>query len=432
MARLPEAARWRLCLGCGMCRFLAGDDRLRLIDLPDEGIRPFVCTDDLSTAAEFFTACPVRPGAVENRIDCPARYGKDLAVGFGPVRSIFEGYAADPEIRYRGASGGLLTALSLFCIERLGMAGVLHTGQDPDNPIRNRTRLSRSRDQLLAAAGSRYAPGSVCDGLHRVREAPSPCVFIGRPVEVSALAKARQLLPGLEARVGLVLSFFCAEAPSTRGTIDLLERLGVDPAELEELSYRGRGWPGFFAARRRGEQNAAARMTYRESWAFLQAYRPWSAHLWPDGTGEMADISCGDPWYEEPDGVNPGFSLVVVRTARGESILRGAVEAGYLGLQPAEPWKLIHSQQGLVSKKGAVWGRLVAMRLFGIPVPYYPQYHLFENWRRLPAGEKLRSTVGTVRRIVNRGYWKPMELPPGLVTPTQDQLRPGSMVKGPR
>lgn len=411
MARLSDAARWRLCLGCGMCRFLAGDDRLRLIDVPEEGIRPVVFTDDPAESAVFFRACPVSPESVESRIDPCKSYVGDLTVGFGPVRSIFEGHAIDPEIRYRGASGGLLTALSLFCLERLGMGGVLHLGQDPQDAVRNRTRLSRTRDELLAAAGSRYAPGSVCDGLHWVRESSSPCVFIGRPVEAVALAKARRLLPELDAKVGLVLSFFCAEAPSTRGTLELLHRAGLDPACVAELRYRGHGWPGEFAARLKGTQAAAVRMTYRESWAFLQAYRPWSAHLWPDGTGEAADIACGDPWYEEPDGVNPGFSLVVARTPRGEAILREAVGAGYLHLQPAEPWKLVRSQQGLVSKKGAVWGRLLAMSLFGIPVPPYPEYHLFESWRRLPLEEKLRSTLGTARRVISRGYWKPLSLP---------------------
>jgi coenzyme F420 hydrogenase subunit beta len=91
-------------------------------------------------------------------------------------------------------------------------------------------------------------------------------------------------------------------------------------------------------------------MSYRESWGFLQSYRPWSVQMWPDGTGELADISCGDPWYEEPDGRNPGFSLVVARTERGKQMVESAMRDGYLELKPAEPWKLTKSQQGLLDK----------------------------------------------------------------------------------
>lgn len=393
-----------------MCSFLAGKENVRLIDLPQEGIRPILSTHHNSQSAQFFRACPVSSGSIQARPIVKGNYGSKVEIAFGPVRSILEGYAVDPAIRYRGASGGLLTALSLFCLDRLHMSGVLHTGQDPRNPIQNQTRLSGSRQELLAATGSRYSPASVCDRLDLLREAASPCVFIGRPVEVAALRKAQALMPDLDRKVGLVLSFFCAESPSTRGTIDLLKKMGIRPDQLEDLRYRGKGWPGYFAPRLKGEKEPADLMTYRESWAFLQAYRPWSAQLWPDGTGELADISCGDPWYEEPDGVNPGFSLVVVRTQRGEEVIQEAMNAGYVQLKPAEPWKLFKSQQGLVSKKGAVWGRLLVMRMFGIPVPRYDGYHLFKNWRQLPVSEKLRSTFGTARRIIQRKYWKPLEI----------------------
>src|ERR1019366_2417540 len=103
--------------------------------------------------------------------------------------------------------------------------------------------------------------------------------------------------------------------------VALLQKLGVDPSTLRDLRYRGQGWPGYFAAVRNGESTPCQKMSYRDSWAFLQAYRSWSVQLWPDGTGELADITCGDPWYEEPDGKNPGFSLVVARTDRGREII---------------------------------------------------------------------------------------------------------------
>ena len=129
----------------------------------------------------------------------------------------------------------------------VSLHGVLPTGQDPADPIRNRTRLSRTRSELLAVTGSRYSPASVCDGLGLVESAPSPCVIVGRPSEIAAVRNAARLRPELDRNVGVILSFFCAESPSTRGTIELLESLGVDPASVLDLRYRGHGWPGHFA-----------------------------------------------------------------------------------------------------------------------------------------------------------------------------------------
>jgi coenzyme F420 hydrogenase subunit beta len=325
-----------------------------------------------------------------------------LAVRWGSVLEIWEGHATDETMRYEGSSGGALTAIAAYCTERLEMHGTLHISGDDNDPVRNRAQLSRTRQDLMAATGSRYAPAAVCDGLRLVEQAPAPCCIIGKPVEIAAISKARHLNSSLDKNIGLTLSFFCAETPSTQGTTSLLNRMGYAPDTLRSLRYRGFGWPGHFAPVRKGESEPQEQMTYRESWSFLQAFRPWSVQLWPDGSGELADISCGDPWYEEPDGENPGFSLIVVRTVLGQKIIQGAIEAGYLNLQPAKPWKLENSQRGLVRKKGAVWGRLIIMRLMRLPTPRFTNNTLFRCWLELSINEKLRSTLGTLRRIISR------------------------------
>jgi coenzyme F420 hydrogenase subunit beta len=414
--KLSEIVDWRLCVGCGVCAYVCPHHTVVLWDFATEGIRPVVDESKCGECRQCLEVCPaVQCDFREDVAEVPCVPPHSASTDsfnreWGPILEILEGHAVDPEIRFMGSSGGVLTAIGAFCIETAGMHGVLQIAQDPGDPIRNRTRLSRSRQELLAATGSRYAPASVCDRLHLVEGAPGPCAIIGKPAEIAALRKAQKLNPALTSKVGVALSFFCAETPSTAGTVALLAKMGITPDALTDLRYRGRGWPGYFAPLRRGETAPREKMTYRESWSFLQAYRPWSAHLWPDGTGEMADISCGDPWYREPDGTNPGSSIVVVRTARGREIVKSAMEAGFLALQAVEPWKLARSQPNLLDKKRAIWGRLLAMRLLGLPVPRFLGAHLFRCWLDLPAKEKLRSVLGTARRVLARRFRKPLEL----------------------
>jgi len=236
--------------------------------------------------------------------------------------------------------------------------------------------------------------------LEWVETATAPAVIIGRPVEIAAVRNAIRLRPMLAEKVGLMLSFFCAESPSMEGTVALLEHLGIRPETVETIRYRGQGWPGCFSVVRKGESKPCCAVSYRQAWEFLQAYRPWAAHLWPDGSGELADISCGDPWYEEPNGLNPGFSLVIVRTVRGREILHGAMTAGYLKLRQAERWKLEKAQAGLLRKKGAVWGRRLASRLLGRPVTEFRGLDLFHCWKQLSPADRLRSVFGTLRRVI--------------------------------
>jgi coenzyme F420 hydrogenase subunit beta len=250
-------------------------------------------------------------------------------------------------------------------------------------------------------------------------------VVIGKPGEIAALRNAEEMRPQLKKNVGVALSFFCAESPPTKATAALLEKLGVAGDSVTELKYRGRGWPGYFAPVSAGDSEPRHKLTYRESWAFLQAFRPWSVQVWPDGTGELADISCGDPWYEEPDGDNPGFSLVVVRTEKGREVVKAAMAARYLHLTPAEPWKLVKSQEGLIRKKGAVWGRLLAMRLFGMPAPNLKAYGVFDCWLKLSWGEKLKSTIGSVRRIISRSLYRRLVLDQSTAVPTKAKVESG-------
>ena len=395
---VTDVVDWRMCLGCGACAYICPDDRVQLRDFAEEGIRPVVEAGDCAGCSACVEVCP----AVQSDFLSEQEWG--------PIVEMWEGHASDAEVRFKGSSGGVLTAIGAYCVEVLGMAGVLHIGQDVEDPIRNRTRLSRNREELLAASGSRYSPASVCNGLGLVEEADAPCAVMGKPSEISAVAKARRLRPRLDERIGVTLSFFCAESPSTGGTAALLEKMGVASSSLSDLRYRGMGWPGHFAPTRRGDDRPCEKMTYQESWAFLQAHRPWSVQFWPDGSGELADISCGDPWYEKPDGRNPGSSLVVARTARGREIVQGAIDAGYLTLTPAERWKLDRSQDGLLRKKGAVWGRLLAMRLLGLPTPTFRGLRLFSLWWKLSPNEKLRSTLGTLRRCITRKLYQPLRL----------------------
>jgi coenzyme F420 hydrogenase subunit beta len=408
MARINhvgDVADWRLCLGCGACAYICPNDKVKLVDVFHEGYRPVVDPSDCASCVDCLKVCP----AVENNhapINARPDLIPELIPAFGPVLEVWEGHASDPEIRLAGSSGGLLTALSLYCLEREGMSGVLQVGMDPADPMRNRTKLSRSRAELMENTGSRYAAASVCDGLGMVENAPAPCVVVGQPSEVTALRKAQQLRPQLAKKTGLVLSFFCAGSPARKGAVELIKSFGINPTDVEKFRYRGNGWPGMFAVTLKGQSKPVREMTYQESWGFVQAFRPFATHLCPDGSGEDADISCGDPWYREVQPGEPGSSLVAVRTETGRQILQRAMAAGYVTLTRAEPWKMVNSQKNLIAKRGAVGGRIATLRLLGLPAPKLRGFSLFKNWWGLSFDEKLRSTLGTVRRIINRGYFR--------------------------
>lgn len=400
------------------------------MNVESTGIRPQFLREDCSACTKCLSICP------GYRVD--GRLAESLPVDpcqnndkFGPVLEIWEGYASDPVLRYQASSGGLLSALALYCLERQEMGFVLHTGMSESSPWTNRTVASRTRAELLARAGSRYAPASPCDGLAAIEASDRPCVFIGKPCDAAAVTALRREHPALDRKLGLVLTFFCAGTPSSRGTINLLDSLDLNREEIKELRYRGQGWPGRFKIEA-GNPPREQSLSYQESWGQLAGYRPLRCHLCPDGLGQVADLACGDAWQRFSGDGDPGRSIVLVRTARGRKILYRAMEAGYVQMEPLGAQAVQKAQHNLLQKRRELFGRLLAMRLLAVPTPHFPGFPLLQEWWQIPFLQKLRTILGTARRVVLRGHWKRRSVFPKR----DDQVAAGTHVQesvlGPR
>lgn len=401
---ISDVTERQLCTGCGVCAAVE-PGRFRMGDAPEFGRRPFLRE---GAAAETGAGVRVCPGAsLEHTFDRgDAELDRSLMGAWGPVLEVWEGYAADGAIRHGGSSGGAATALALYCLEREGMAGVLHTAAREDAPYMNETVMSTGREDLLARTGSRYAPASPAEGLGLIEGASAPCVFIGKPCDVAGVQAARRERPRLDEKLGLTVAFFCAGVPSTRGTLELLKSVGVgDPASVRSLRYRGNGWPGRWTVEfedASGEMRTES-LSYEESWGFLQRYRQWRCYICPDHTGEFADIAVGDPWYRPVEPGEPGKSLLVARTRRGREILHAAAAAGYIRLETKDATLLPRSQPNLLATRGGLWGRLLVLRVFGAAVPRYRGFPAFRFWlSELSLVEKAKSLTGTARRVFRK------------------------------
>jgi coenzyme F420 hydrogenase subunit beta len=400
---IKDVVDWGLCTGCGACYAACDKKGVTLVDVQPVGIRPQFdascasCTKCLSICPGYSIDGDLQTGAASKRTEAEHE--------FGPALEIWEGHATDPEIRYNGSSGGVVSALALYCLDHEDMEFVLHTGMDETKPWGNKTVRSRNRQDLLSRGGSRYAPASPCDGLGSIEEADRPCVFIGKPCDCAAAAMLRQRRPQLDRKLGLVMGFFCAGTPSTKGTLDLLSSLNIPQEAASTVRYRGEGWPGQFHVSYDNRTKERS-LSYDESWGKLAGYRPLRCHLCPDGLGRIADISCGDAWNSFDHGKDAGRSLVLVRTERGQHILHRAIAADYVRLKPVNASVVLAAQPNLLGRRKEIFGRLLAMRLMLIPTPKLEGFSLFHSWIRISAGRKLRTILGTMRRLATRGQWR--------------------------
>lgn len=414
---IEDVVRQHLCTGCGACAGIA-PGLFRMEDRPETGRRPARISGAADPMGDrgALAVCP-GAGAGPKPVPAPAisaRSDAPCTAQWGSVVEIWEGHATDHDMRWRGSSGGAVSALAAFALDSGAADGVVHVRQSPDDALLNESTISTTRQELISAAGSRYAPASPCDRLGDIAASSGPLVFIGKPCDVQAAAAAAERHPEISRNIALTISIFCAGAPSTNGTRALLSALGVPAgAKVTGIRYRGEGWPGEMTATYlspAGEEISTRGISYEQGWGeILQKHRQWRCQLCADHIGEFADISVGDPWDKPRDTSDPrGSSLIVVRSARGRAFLRRAIAAGAISAVPRPLSSQAEAQPNLARTRHILFGRLMGLRILGLAAPRYSGWRLGRLWfNHTNLNDKIVSVLGTVRRAFRRRLWQP-------------------------
>ncbi len=323
---------------------------------------------------------------------------------WGPYVSVSAGWAADPAVRHAGSSGGALTALALHLVESGAVDAVVAVRADAARPMANATVTIAAPDDIVASAGSRYAPSSPLSAVPDAVASGRRHAFVGKPCDAAALRAWATRDPAVAAAFPVILSFFCAGVPSTRGAEHVVRAMGADPADVIAFRYRGMGWPGRAVATL--ADGTERSMSYHDSWGgVLSRHVQHRCKICADGTGAAADIVCADAWetdaagyplFEEQDGV----SLVMVRTQAGARLLAAAEAAGRIVTGPFAIENLARIQPGQRERRRALIARLAALRLMGRPVPRYLGLRLVAAARQNSTARLAKNFFGTLRRAL--------------------------------
>lgn len=315
----------------------------------------------------------------------------------GAHLGVWNAWAADPEVRRAGSSGGALTAVNTWLVESGRAARVTGAAMDPNEPRRTVPVTIMTRDAALRAAGSRYAPVAALDNPDTLMADSAVCA---KPCEISALRQTASDL--VDGEPPLLLSFFCAGTPSQDGTHTLLAALGVNAEQhVDALRYRGNGWPGRFTA---STGDGIVSTDYDESWGrYLGPTTQWRCKVCVDGVGESADIVSADSWASDDSGYpvfaeGAGRSALIARTVRGRQAILDAQAAGAIVLKPLDIAQLEAAQPLQTSRRRFLRARLLGSQLAGRRPPAYPGFALLRLTLESPR-QALRVLRGTFNRV---------------------------------
>ncbi len=327
---------------------------------------------------------------------------------WGPYLEVMTGHATEEAIRFAGASGGGLSAMLVHLVESGFVDAVLQTTASTDLPIGNAPVVSTTRQNITAAAGSRYAPSAPVEGINAQvatnKAKGTRYAFVGKPCDAAAMREMCRRDNEIAATFPVILSFFCAGVPSHKGGREVLGKLGTTLQETSVFRFRGNGWPGRATAIARDGTERS--MSYHDSWGgVLSRHVQMRCKLCADGTGTAADIVCADAWESDAAGYPlfeeaPGVSLMMARTKLGKRLIAEAREAGLIETQDYDISDLASIQVGQRDRRRALLARLMGRLISGRPIPKYQGLQIVAASRQNSFKSNLKNFLGTLRRTV--------------------------------
>ena len=325
-----EVVETNLCTGCAACVMACPRDVLDYDHA--ETYHPF--NVELSTAADDCVhgqrgcdictrACPrFRDWEVEcdRTLFGRAREPEEVT---GIRRGVFLARAADPAVLEAGQDGGLVSALLIWGLATGRIEGALTSRLSATRTWDGEPFLATTREEVLEAAGSRYTyaanPLAMAEaerrGLRRLAMVGMSC-----QASINGTLLARRVNKYAR-RIELTLGLLCSKSFGYDGLRRVVTGdYGVPLDDVAKVNIKGR-----FQLWRRstGEQ---VDMPLKQ----LQAATREGCKLCPDFAAEHADIATGGL------GQRDGWTLAVVRTARGEAWLTEAEAAGVVAVRPGE------------------------------------------------------------------------------------------------
>ncbi|MFN2615253.1 MAG: Coenzyme F420 hydrogenase/dehydrogenase, beta subunit C-terminal domain, partial [Actinomycetota bacterium] len=305
-----EVVDTNLCTGCAACIMACPRD---VLDYKVDEYHPFNIEDSTpfddcihgQRGCDICTkACP-RFRAWEVESDA-ALFGRERTVDeiIGIHRDIYLVRATDEQIRAVGQDGGLVSALLIWGLDHGKIEGALTSKISDERLWDAEPFLATTRDEVLAAAGSRYTYAANPLAMKEAEERGlKNLALVGMSCQASinGTLSARNINK-YRRRIQLVIGLLCSKSFTYDGLTDAITKTyGIPLEDVAKVNIKGK-----FQMWRRstGEE---VDIPLKELHQFMRE----GCKLCPDFAAQHADISTGGL------GQLGGWTLTIVRTERG-------------------------------------------------------------------------------------------------------------------
>jgi len=358
-----------LCSHCGSCAGLSqGSINMQSVGL---GPIPITATNGHAKLGDIgYEACPAKG------LDYPALceyvfQEQPKSWLLGCLRKTYIGYSCKPEVRNQAASGGLITQALVYLMDSGQIDGAVVLRHGFPKPWLSSPIIATTTDEILASSQSVYVPTPVNTILDKMDSFQGRLAYVGLPDQVASLRQLQQLGHAGALRVKIVIGPYVGTSIYS-GAIESFLRStgGLTLDDITELRYRAGEWPGHLSIKTRsGKELRANKFHYNYLTPFFITR---SSLISVDFTNELTDISVGDAWNPNLETKGVGYSVIIARSERGETLLKDMHNRRLISLEEIDQEEAISMHGHMIDfKKRGSFIRIAWLKALGRKAPDY-------------------------------------------------------------
>lgn len=384
MKRMPNinyTLKNDLCTGCGICVGSCPTESIS-ITVNKGNFRPYINPSTCINYKGCHKCLDTCPGAgidlnklthdifKNEAIECDEYAGKYIAA--------FTGYSNDYDLRYHSASGGMVTQLLIWLLEKKIIDGAYVTEFEKDSAFKVHSFIATSKEELIKAKGSKYAPVSLDRAIKEIKAAKgSRYVIVGIPCHIQGFRKYEKTDKKFREKIFGYFSIYCSSGRSFFFTEYIFKERRLDIEGTTYLAYRDNGCLGGLVVKGRDIRTDKEFHYYQDYEKYSHPLRsifvPKRCNLCIDHYGELADISFGDIHLPPYSNDKIGINSLIVRTEKWHRLIHQAHNDNSITLEEIDIDTINKSQPMSHTKKERNRAFIKIHNLLFNKVPYYDE-----------------------------------------------------------
>ena len=306
----------QVCTGCGACSNICPSKCIKTLLNPKSGYYETELTD--SNCIDCGACRKVCPVYTWNNNDNNVFVGSYLVA--------YSGYNTDETLRKECASGGITTALLVYLLRKGVIDAAVVSTRPKDNPLESKLKIVYTEEEVIASKGSVYSPTSYVDIVDEIiKSEKTKFAIVGLPCHIEGITSLCKIRSKIAQKIKFKIALVCGHTPSITAYHYSLRHLHVDINDVNTLSNRGDGWPGYMKLNTKSNHEIKIPYSHKYSWGLCLSscvFTPPGCRHCPDATGYNADVSICDAWLKKYKDDTIGRNLLLIRNLEMLSIIQ--------------------------------------------------------------------------------------------------------------